>query len=207
MQADCLTSNLFSVIMEDNEKAFPDDELVTMFRGGDNHAFEILLARYTGDIMKSIRRSTVSCSESTDDLYQEVVVHVCEKLKNVYQTDGRVGAWLNCVVGNFLCSVYRKKSHECLPLKLDMLKDECTADNLLTAENKEQKFIDLKCAVGELPENLSELVRMKIWYGMTYQEISDRTGINRSTVAKRLKSAYQELEKKMLAMGYDDALI
>lgn len=31
--------------MEDNEKTFPDDTLVTMFRGGDNHAFEVLLAR------------------------------------------------------------------------------------------------------------------------------------------------------------------
>lgn len=38
--------------MEDNEKTFPDDTLVTMFRGGDNHAFEVLLARYTGDIKK-----------------------------------------------------------------------------------------------------------------------------------------------------------
>lgn len=43
--------------MEDNEKTFPDDTLVTMFRGGDNHAFEVLLARYTGDIKRSIKRA------------------------------------------------------------------------------------------------------------------------------------------------------
>ena len=48
---------------------------------------------------------------------------------------------------------------------------------------------------------------MKIWEGMTYQEISEQTGINRTTVVKRLKSAYQELEKRMIAKGYDDALI
>ena len=50
-------------------------------------------------------------------------------------------------------------------------------------------------------------LKMKIWEGMTYQEISEQTGINRSTVVKRLKSAYQELEKRMIAKGYDDALI
>lgn len=92
-------------------------------------------------------------------------------------------------------------------MKLDVLKDTDAAEGTLTAEKKEQKFIDLQCAVGGLPQGLCELVRMKIWEGLTYQEISDRTGINRSTVAKRLRSAYQELEKRMLAMGYDDALI
>lgn len=43
--------------MEDNEKTFPDDTLVTMFRGGDNHAFEVLLARYTGDIKGRSKRA------------------------------------------------------------------------------------------------------------------------------------------------------
>lgn len=32
--------------MEDNERIFPDDKLVSMFRNGDSHAFEILLSRY-----------------------------------------------------------------------------------------------------------------------------------------------------------------
>lgn len=193
--------------MEDNEKTFPDDTLVTMFRGGDNHAFEVLLARYTGDIKRSIKKSTMSNCDTADDLYQEIFVHLCEKLKGMYQANGHFAAWLNCVVGNFLCSVYRKRHHETLPLKLDVLKDTDAAEGTLTAEKKEQKFIDLQCAVGGLPQDLYELVRMKIWEGLTYQEISDRTGINRSTVAKRLRSAYQELEKRMLAMGYDDALI
>lgn len=193
--------------MGDNEKTFPDDTLVTMFRGGDNHAFEVLLARYADDIRRSIRKSTAGCYETSDDLYQEVVVHLCEKLKSVYQANGHFAAWLNCVVGNFLCSAYRKKNREYLPLKLDVLRDDGPADGWLTAENKERKFTDLKCAVRDLPQDLCELVRMRIWEGLTYQEISARTGINRSTVAKRLRSAYQELEKRMLAKGYEDALI
>lgn len=85
--------------MEDNEKTFPDDTLVTMFRGGDNHAFEVLLARYTGDIKRSIKKSTMSNCDTADDLYQEIVVHLCEKLKGMYQANGHFAAWLNCVVG------------------------------------------------------------------------------------------------------------
>mgnify|MGYP005761537583 FL=1 len=194
--------------MEDNERIFPDDKLVSMFRNGDSHAFEILLPRYDECIMRAIRKSTINNNDSVEDLYQEIVTHLYEKLKCVYKANGHFGAWLNCVVGNFLCSVYRKKHQDCLPLKLDILKDDdCLVDNYISAERRERKFEDLKEAVEGLSEELGRLVKMKIWEGMTYQEISEQTGINRSTVVKRLKSAYQELEKRMIAKGYDDALI
>ena len=189
--------------MEDNERI-----LVSMFRNGDSHAFEILLSRYDECIMRAIRKSTINNNDSVEDLYQEIVTHLYEKLKCVYKANGHFGAWLNCVVGNFLCSVYRKKHQDCLPLKLDILKDDdCLVDNYISAERRERKFEDLKEAVEGLSEELGRLVKMKIWEGMTYQEISEQTGINRSTVVKRLKSAYQELEKRMIAKGYDDALI
>lgn len=194
--------------MEDNERIFPDDKLVSMFRNGDSHAFEILLSRYDECIMRAIRKSTINNNDSVEDLYQEIVTHLYEKLKCVYKANGHFGAWLNCVVGNFLCSVYRKKHQDCLPLKLDILKDDdCLVDNYISAERRERKFEDLKEAVEGLSEELGRLVKMKIWEGMTYQEISEQTGINRSTVVKRLKPAYQELEKRMIAKGYDDALI
>ena len=194
--------------MEDNERIFPDDKLVSMSRNGDSHAFEILLSRYDECIMRAIRKSTINNNDSVEDLYQEIVTHLYEKLKCVYKANGHFGAWLNCVVGNFLCSVYRKKHQDCLPLKLDILKDDdCLVDNYISAERRERKFEDLKEAVEGLSEELGRLVKMKIWEGMTYQEISEQTGINRSTVVKRLKSAYQELEKRMIAKGYDDALI
>lgn len=194
--------------MEDNERIFPDDKLVSMSRNGDSHAFEILLSRYDECIMRAIRKSTINNNDSVEDLYQEIVTHLYEKLKCVYKANGHFGAWLNCVVGNFLCSVYRKKHQDCLPLKLDILKDDdCLVDNYISAERRERKFEDLKEAVEDLSEELGRLVKMKIWEGMTYQEISEQTGINRSTVVKRLKSAYQELEKRMIAKGYDDALI
>lgn len=194
--------------MEDNERIFPDDKLVSMFRNGDSHVFEILLSRYDECIMRAIRKSTINNNDSVEDLYQEIVTHLYEKLKCVYKANGHFGAWLNCVVGNFLCSVYRKKHQDCLPLKLDILKDDdCLVDNYISAERRERKFEDLKEAVEGLSEELGRLVKMKIWEGMTYQEISEQTGINRSTVVKRLKSAYQELEKRMIAKGYDDALI
>lgn len=45
--------------MEDNERIFPDDKLVSMFRNGDSHAFEILLSRYDECIMRAIRKSTL----------------------------------------------------------------------------------------------------------------------------------------------------
>ena len=67
--------------MEDNERIFPDDKLVSMFRNGDSHAFEILLSRYDECIMRAIRKSTINNNDSVEDLYQEIVTHLYEKLK------------------------------------------------------------------------------------------------------------------------------
>ena len=66
--------------MEDNERIFPDDKLVSMFRNGDSHAFEILLSRYDECIMRAIRKSTINNNDSVEDLYQEIVTHLYEKL-------------------------------------------------------------------------------------------------------------------------------
>ena len=58
--------------MEDNERIFPDDKLVSMFRNGDSHAFEILLSRYDECIMRAIRKSTINNNDSVEDLYQDL---------------------------------------------------------------------------------------------------------------------------------------
>lgn len=50
--------------MEDNERIFPDDKLVSMFRNGDSHAFEILLSRYDECIMRAIRKSTINNNDT-----------------------------------------------------------------------------------------------------------------------------------------------
>lgn len=67
--------------MEDNKRIFPDDKLISMFRNGDSRAFETLLSRYDEYIMKAIRRSTINNNDSVEDLYQEIVTHLYEKLK------------------------------------------------------------------------------------------------------------------------------
>lgn len=53
--------------MEDNERIFPDDKLVSMFRNGDSHAFEILLSRYDECIMRAIRKSTINNNDSVEE--------------------------------------------------------------------------------------------------------------------------------------------
>ena len=42
---------------------------------------------------------------------------------------------------------------------------------------------------------------------MTLQAIADKLNMKKSTVAAKLKSAYQKIEKSMIDKGYDDGLI
>ena len=59
--------------MEDNERIFPDDKLVSMFRNGDSHAFEILLSRYDECIMRAIRKSTINNNDSVEGVSRNLV--------------------------------------------------------------------------------------------------------------------------------------
>ena len=77
--------------MEDNERIFPDDKLVSMFRNGDSHAFEILLSRYDECIMRAIRKSTINNNDSVEDLYQEMVRLADEEKVDVIFTTGGTG--------------------------------------------------------------------------------------------------------------------
>ena len=77
----------------------------------------------------------------------------------------------------------------------------------LSSQDREHKYAELRKSVKELPEELRILVEMKIWKRMTLEAIAVKLNSNKSTIAKRLQSAYHQLEKSMLAKGYDDAFI
>lgn len=50
---------------------------------------------------------------------------------------------------------------------------------------------------------MQRLIRMRYWEDCTYQEISNRTGINMSTVIKRLRTVCEKMKRLMKGRGID----
>jgi RNA polymerase sigma-70 factor (ECF subfamily) len=103
-------------------------------------------------------------------------------------------------------SLCRKKKICFSAVEIESLK-EIESEYTLPPDIREQKYAALRKSVKELPEELKNLVELKIWKRMTLQAIADKLNMKKSTVAAKLKSAYQKIEKSMIDKGYDDGLI
>lgn len=177
-----------------------DDELIEEYCKGDIHSFEVLLERYMPYIMCWIRQSTNDENDASD-LYQEISLRVSLKLKSVYKGKGYFPAWIHCVVSNYLHSTYRKKRPHIVELSDSLLNNNKLVQDDLPTSIPEKYLVVLEELLKEQPEHLQKMIRMRFWDNYTYQEISDITGVNVSTVVKRLKTAYLKLRKQMEAKG------
>jgi RNA polymerase sigma-70 factor, ECF subfamily len=55
----------------------------------------------------------------------------------------------------------------------------------------------LQKALGDLPEEQREVVMMRIWSGMTLEEIGTATGVTPNTAASRYRYALDKLRERL----------
>lgn len=66
----------------------------------------------------------------------------------------------------------------------------------LEVESREKQRL-IENAVNALPTNYREVISLKIWGGLTFQEIADLTGIPLNTAASRYRYAIEELRENL----------
>lgn len=177
-----------------------DDTLIEIYRQGEVDAFEVLLERYMPYIMHWIHQSTNN-EDDANDFFQEISLRISQKLKLVYKGKGYFPAWLHCVVCNYLHSAYRKKRLDWVTLSAELLNNSKFVCEEKGESLTEKHLSMLEEILKEQPEHIQQIIRMRFWNNYTYQEIAEITGINISTVVKRLKTAYIKLRKRMKEQG------
>ncbi len=66
-----------------------DEQLVSLYRGGNVSAFNTLLIRYIPKIRQAVRRF-LSNPEDINDVLQDICIHVGTKLKNTYNEKRKI---------------------------------------------------------------------------------------------------------------------
>ena len=128
--------------------------------------------------------------ENPDDCIQEVLIRIAQRT----EVPENWLPWLYRVVKNQAISFRRKSNRR--------VKHEQGA-----GQQRESWFSDLKCgefdaadvsgALQQLPDKNREVITMKIWGNLTFEQISDSVDCSVSTAHERYKSGLGEL-KKML---------
>ena len=152
-------------------------------------------------------RGRVPSNADAEDIAQEVWY----QLSRVVELDSieQVGSWLFRVARNRITDSYRKQTPDLLEDKfVETEEGELSFKDLLVAETDRtdgEGFNDLFWdelfkALDELPENQKDVF---IWNELeeeTFQEISDRTGVNIKTLISRKRYAVQYLRTRLASL-------
>ncbi|WP_369047703.1 RNA polymerase sigma factor [Tenacibaculum sp. UWU-22] len=176
-----------------------DSILVSNYIGGDEGALAILINRHKGQLYNFIY-SKIQDKDLTEDIFQDTFVKVIRTLKKGnYNEEGKFLPWVMRISHNLVIDYYRKSNR--MPIfrnteEFDIF--SILSDNELDTEKKmvkEQILIDVKELVEELPEDQKEVLKMRIYMDMSFNEISENTGVSINTALGRMRYALINLRK------------
>jgi len=185
--------------MKKDLTSLSDEKLVGLYKSGLNEAFAILLNRHKDRIYNYI--AFVTKNESlTDDIFQETFIKVVVCLqKGAYSETGKFGAWLSRIAHNLIIDHYRKLSYENTfsndDSEYDLLNDtKLCEDSIEDDLIREQQLKDVVALLDFLPENQREVVRMRFYEDLSFNEIAEKTGVSINTALGRMRYALINLK-------------
>lgn len=182
---------------------FTDQELIRGYLSGDEKSFEILLNRNKdrvfGYIMSKVRNENLA-----NDIFQEVFIKVIRTFKNgSYNEEGKFLPWVLTISHNLVVDHFRKakkmqmvsesssKSEEFNIFSVLSLTDSNIEDDMI----KEQIESDLVRLVEFLPDEQRNVLKNRIFKGMSFKDIAEQDDISINTALGRMRYALINLRK------------
>lgn len=186
-----------------------DSELIAQYRNGSEAAFELLVDRYRSRVYSTIFM-IVKDQGVAEDLLQDVFVKVVQTLNSdKYNEEGKFQPWLMRIGHNLAIDHFRKMKR----YPSVVMEDGSNVFNTLmfaeeTVEDikvKEETHAMLRRLVDELPDNQKQVLIMRHYMDLSFQEIAEQTGVSINTALGRMRYALINLRKKLkhINVAYD----
>ncbi|WP_111672666.1 RNA polymerase sigma factor [Algoriphagus litoralis] len=190
-----------------NKRIGPQDsELIAQYRNGSEAAFDLLVDRYQSKVFTTIYL-IVKDQSVAEDLLQDVFVKVVQTIhSDRYSEEGKFQPWLMRIAHNLAIDYFRKAKRYPTILMEDgsnlfnslMFAEASIEDHRM----KEETFEMVKKLIEELPEAQKEVLVMRHYLDMSFQEIADQTGVSINTALGRMRYALIHLRKKMKQLNF-----
>ena len=178
-----------------------DEELITEFQGGNENAFTLLVGRYKDQLINYVYRF-LGDGDEADDIVQEVFVRVYHK-KDTYRPIAKFSTWIYTIATNLSkTELRRRKRHSFFSLSkgregMDERRYEIP-DNRYPTDHEAERTSDhelIENALNTLPQKFREVIILSDLQDLSYEEISEVTGLNIGTVKSRLNRGRIKLQK------------
>jgi RNA polymerase sigma-70 factor (ECF subfamily) len=178
-----------------------DEQLVELSVTENPEAFGEIVKRWERKIF-ALCFGMLSREDDARDAAQECFISAYRNLKN-FRGDARVSSWLHRIAVNQCLTIKRRAKTR----SEDFLSDEDGAEErafvapakLSPARTTEQgeRLTIIRQAVVSLPPDLRQVIVMKEFEEMTFQDISETLELPLSTVKSRLYTALKQLRMKL----------
>lgn len=182
-------------------KKLADEQLVELSVSGDADAFGEIVRRWERKIF-ALCFGMLGREDDARDAVQEAFISAYRSLKN-FRGEAKVSSWLHRIAVNQCLTIKRRAKTR----SEDFLDEDESAEDrtfvapahLSPARTTEQseRLTLVRQAVQALPSELKEVVVMKEFQEMTFQEISETLELPLSTVKSRLYTALKQLRMKL----------
>jgi RNA polymerase sigma factor (sigma-70 family) len=183
-----------------------DSELIAQYRNGSEAAFESLVDKYKSRVFTTIYM-IVKDHGVAEDLLQDVFVKVVQTLNSDrYNEEGKFQPWLMRIAHNLAIDYFRKMKRYPSILMEDgsnLFNTLQFADeNVEDLRVKEETHKLVRQLVDELPETQREVLIMRHFMDLSFQEIAEQTGVSINTALGRMRYALINMRKKMNQINF-----
>lgn len=181
-----------------------DSLLIKRLSAGDEEALGTLMDRYGGALLHFAHR-LVGDMQLAEEIYQDTMLKAWQQASS-FRVDGHLKAWLFRVARNNAIDYMRKKRVTVEEYTACL---ETAATTFRPDREAERAWLSTEVfeAVDELPAAYREVVDLRFFHQLCYQEIAEVLSIPLGTVKSRLNYAIQRLTKILRDRGIDHNLV
>ncbi len=129
-----------------------------------------------------------------EDIAQEAFAKALVKLPHLEQPD-RFGIWLAKICRNTARDVLRKKT------EVNNVPDLTGFPGRTSSENSNH---EVEKAIGKLPPAARELIALRYYHQMSYEQMTEVLGLSKAAINGRLNRAKQKLAKILKRDGFPE---
>ena len=183
-----------------NVQLLSDQQLLNSYLSGDQSAISQLIEKYRRRVTEYIRMM-VKDRDVADDIFQDTFIKVIRTIDSGrYVDNGKFLSWVLRIAHNQVIDYFRSQKSARTVSEAEAGYD--VLGTLRYAEhNVEDKMVaaqiesDVRRLVEQLPEEQREVVMLRYYSGMSFQEIADQTGVSINTALGRMRYALINMRK------------
>ena len=198
------SSSVFYTMQLDNSQnrfIYSDEQLMSLFQGGDENAYIELVNRYKDKLINFIF-NYLGDLESSEDVVQETMIKLYQK-KHYYREIAKFSTWLYTIAKNLANTELRKRKQRKTTLLSQFSKDDKTyelpSNDPEPGQEIQTDIVNkiIRDAVDQLSEKFKIVIVLRDIHGLSYEDISEIINVPIGTVKSRINRARLQLQVEL----------